>query len=451
MSTTKEKIKNVLICLLLVGMLYLTYTVWFFDSPFESVGIGDIFGIDMSFESAGEGAGTDLDTFGIRPMSIYVKGEGYSRGAVYESAKTDAAYKSLRDGIARVLDSTGELKSTDEAAWRKAVSGDGVLLDYFGNVPLGAICAWLGVDMTEESFSGRYYMLSASERSIKLYVKNAKSGEIYAANTSMPSEDLMALAAGVDAGDAFLAGGSEEPDYAAISAETVVLSAPSKPAAVSAYNAYATFGASISDACLEAFSLSDVSPGTYSEADGTQVYIADMVTMKISPAGLVSYTDPRDEIDETIGISVEHEGEWATLAEKTEASRSIAAALASKLPGSGGIYLISAEESGDEAEIIFGRHLGGIPVDMNSSTYFVRVNLHGDMISAVRANLRGYDVTAQSADVLSLRLAAAAASGADKKGDMSLRYADEGAATLAPSWFIASEKEKEEDNELVKS
>ena len=229
----------------------------------------------------------------------------------------------------------------------------------------------------------------------------------------------------------------------------MVSSAPSKPAVISAYNTYASFSASVTEGCLAAFSLSDVSPGTYSEADGTQVYIADMVTMKISPSGLVSYTDPREEADETIGISVEHEAERALLSEKTETARRIAATLASKLPGGGGIYLMSVLENGDEAEIVFGRHINGIPVDMNASTYFVRVSLRGDMISDVRANLRGYDATSQSADVLSLRLAAAAVSGTDKRGDVSLRYADNGNTALSPSWFILTEKENE--NELVES
>lgn len=449
MSTTKEKIKNVFICVLLVGMLYLTYTVWFFDSPFEGAGTDNLFGIDMSLYSTGEGEGTDLDAFGIRPMSIYVKGDGFCRASVYESEKTDAAYKSLRALLARVFDFHGDMEPADAKVWQERLSGHGVLLDYFGNVPVGAICTWLGTDAESNPYSGRYYMLSAEERNVKLYVKNPNANEVYSVSTSVSSEELMSVAAGVSAPDAVLAGNSDVKDFEAISAETVVSSAPSKPAVISAYNTYSAFSASVAEGCLNAFSLSDVSPGTYSEADGTQVYIADMVTMKISPAGFVSYTDPREETDETIGISVEHKGERALLSEKTETSRGIAAALASKLPGSGGIYLISALENGDEAEIIFGRHVDGIPVDMNASTYFVRVSLRGDMISDVRANLRGYDATSQSADVLSLRLAAAAVAGTDKRGDVSLRYADTGNATLYPSWFIVSEKEN--GNELVES
>lgn len=449
MSTTRERIKNVFICLLLVGMLYLTYTVWFFDSPFETVGTDNLFGIDMSFNTSGEGEGTDLDAFGIRPMSIYVKGDGFSRASVYESERTDAIYKSLRPLLARVFDFHGDMKAADAKVWEEKLSGNGVLLDYFGNVPTGAICTWLGADVEDNLYSGRYYLLSADERNVKLYVKNPNEDEVYSVNTSVSSEELMSIAAGVNAVDAVLAGNSEVKDFEAINRETVIASASSKPAVISAYNTYATFSASVTDGCLAAFSLGDVSPGTYSEADGTQVYIADMVTMKISPAGLVSYTDPREEADETIGITVEHKGERALLFEKTEAARKIAATLASKLPGAGSIYLISALENGNEAEVIFGRHINGIPVDMNSGTYFMRVSFRGEMISDVRANLRGYDITSQSADVLNLRLVAAAVSGMGKKGDVSLRYADGGNATLSPSWFILSEKENE--NELVES
>ena len=79
----------------------------------------------------------------------------------------------------------------------------------------------------------------------------------------------------------------------------------------------------------------------------------------------------------------------------------------------------------------------------------MRVSFRGEMVRDVRANLRGYDITSQSADVLNLRLVAAAVSGMGKKGDVSLRYADDGNATLSPSWFILSEKEN--GNELVES
>ena len=449
MNTTKEKIKNVFICLLLVGMLYLTYSVWFFDSPFESIGTDNIFGIDMSFHNVEEGEGTDLDVYGIRPMSIYVKGDGFCRASVYESEKTDEAYKSLRSLFTRVFAFHGDMKPADADVWKEKISGKGVLLDYFGNVPVGAVCMWLGTGAESDLHSGRYYMLSAEEKNVRLYVKNTGTDEVYSVGTSVPSEELMAVAAGVNASDAILAANSDVQDFRAISPETIVSSAPSRPAVVSAYNTYPAFSSSVTEACLDAFSLSDVSPGTYSETDGTQVYIADMVTMKISPTGLVSYTDPREKADETIGMSVEYDGERALLFEKTEAARGIAAKLASKLPGSGGIYLISATENGDEAEIVFGRHIGGIPIDMNASTYFVRVGFRGDMISDVRANLRGYDVTSRNADILSLRLTAAAVSGKGNKGDVSLRYVDAGNMELAPSWFIVPEKENE--NELVES
>ena len=44
MNKTRERIKNVLICVLLLSMVYLTYLVWFFDSPFGKLTFAGLFG-----------------------------------------------------------------------------------------------------------------------------------------------------------------------------------------------------------------------------------------------------------------------------------------------------------------------------------------------------------------------------------------------------------------------
>ena len=49
MNSTREKLKTVLICLLLIGMVYLTYSVWFFDSPFGKIRIENL--LDVSGEN----------------------------------------------------------------------------------------------------------------------------------------------------------------------------------------------------------------------------------------------------------------------------------------------------------------------------------------------------------------------------------------------------------------
>lgn len=453
MNETKEKIKNVLICVLLAGMLYFTYAVWFFDSPFGSVSVRDLFGISGSGEVVGAGAGSDLEAFGIRPVSMLVRDVSGARGAVYNSSVSDSMYKTLRDEISHVFGSIKSTETTDEGAWSDALRGEGVFLDYRGNVPVEAIKLWLGNKNGASTVCGRYFMLSTADKNVKLYVKNSDSNTVYEMTSAAGSDTLKAAMEAAHAEPAFLALESEEEDFRAISDETVIMTANRpKTYAISAYNSYATFGDSVRNACLESFRLRDVTPSTYAEADGTEVYVADMVTLKISPEGIVSYSDTRDEVDETLGIGISFDGEVPTLADKVESARTLAAYLAASLPGSGGIYLIDVAENENDTEVVFGRHIGGVPIDMKNTAYFARISITGESVRAAKVNLRGYDTSAQIADTLSERLAAAAMNGSGKTGELNLRYADNGNATVSPSWFIGGIKKtagEESGNGLV--
>lgn len=449
MSTTKEKIKTLLICVLLLGMLYLAYSVWFFDSPFEMAELGDLFGIDVDIEMSETGAGADLEVYGIRPTALFMKNESNDRGAAYESAASDEEYRRLRDLAAKIFASGKEIKISDKAAWTLAISGNGLFLDYGGNVPVEAINLWLGNSFNESGICGRYFMLSTAQKNVIIYSKNSETGEVFVQETSFGAASLDELISKTQLKEASLAVAREEENFRAVSDETIIATARAKLPVISAYNLYSAFSANVTEACLDVFRLRDVSPGTYSEADGTAVYIADMVTLKISPSGAVSYTDPREHTDETLGIEVSFDGEKPTFAEKTESARALVAALASKLPSSGGIYMINSAISGDMAEFTFERHIGGVPVQQQAGAYFARVSINGDVISAVRVNLRGYEVTAQSADVLPEQLVAAAISGSNMQGQMSLRYNDTGAETASPEWFTGVDKEGAD--ELVES
>jgi len=453
MSETKERIKTVLICVLLLGMVYLIYAVWFFDSPFGESGIYNLFGTS-SREVFSEGEGSDVESFGIRPLAVFVRGEGFSRGVVYDTATSDKVYNVLRPELKKAFAGAKDTTLSTVERWNEAILGEGVLLDYKGNVPLEAIKLWLGISEGDSSVCGRYYMFSTAKRTVVLYIKSGESDVVYEINTALNSEELQRVVKGISAPAAMLAAERREEDFTAVAPETVIADARQKFSVIAAYNSAATFGASVTNACLEGFGLLDVSPRMYSEADGTIVYVADMVTLRLGANGIAEYSDARDNVDETLGIGVEFDGLKPNLAEKTEAARSLATKIASALPGGGGIYIIDVFENGNKTEVVFGRHIGGVPVDMYGSIFFMRVEIEENSIGRVQFNLRGYDVSAQTADTLSERLAAAAIKGSGMTGDMNLRYSDNGGSTVAPSWHIGGARkmdEEEADNELVES
>ncbi len=435
MTSTKEKIKNVLICILLIGMVYLTYAVWFYDSPFGELRVDSFFDFSVSQETR-TGKDSDLDRFGIRPLAVVITDENGRRGAIYSSDKSDELYFGVRSDVAQSLRRAKSFSEADISSWERAIAGAGVFLDYRTDIPLSAVRMWLGSFNGDESIHGRYYVFSAEKRNITIYVKNAENGKIYFAQTDVSSEQLRESMALLSCEQVRFGAEREEEDYRVLMAETVLPEVEKKLPILSAYNSVVNFSTETSAAALEVFGLSDVAPEKYAEQDGTEVYIADRVTLKISPDGELAYTDTREEADDILGIPVESDFDVPTLAEKTEAARKLTATLASKLPGEGGIYIASVSEGTNGTEVIFGRHVGGVPVDMRETLYFSSVLIKGRSVRSARFNLRGYEKTPKLSSYVPERIVAAAVKGAGETGDINLRYRDSGENEISFAWYI---------------
>lgn len=446
MSTTREKIKTVLICVLLIGMLYLTYAVWFYDSPFGELDLFDMFSISVS-EQVGEGAGSDLERFGIRPLGVAVRTDGNLRGAVYDSDLSDAIYTKLREGISDSFKSHESLTAADSSVWENAMGKDGLFLDYRADVPVSAIKMWLGAGDSDEQISARYFILSTSGRDVSVYAKNSRSGEVFSARSEFSSESLKKLLSEVEATPLSFAASEEGELFKNIRKETLLAKNRTSAPTIAAYSLDTVLSAEAVQKLVDAFGLSDVKPSTYAEADGTQVYVADRVTLKISKGGIASYTDTRPQADETLGLLVEYDGEAPLLAEKAEAARKLCATLAALLPGDGGIYLSSVSRNGEEEEFVFARHVFGIPVDMRGTVYFAKVIIKNKSIVAAKVNLAGYTKTGKNAEIIPEKLAAAAMLGKDIDGDLNMRYEDKGEEIISPFWYIGGMETKGEEAE----
>lgn len=443
---TQERIKSVLLCVLLLGAVYLTYAVWFFDSPIGSISLKSIFNIPSGAGLASSGGDSDLEEYGIRPLAVLVRDDSGARGASYEASESDRIYKTLRNEIKSAVSSAAALEQVTEKVWLDEIVKNGVLLDWRGDVPFAVFSEWLGNGGLTSDALMRYMFISTDRKNAKIFIKST-DGKIFSAKTGLSSESLLNALNGVSGRDAYLAGERSERDFEAAEPEMICVDSRPRPQVISSYNSCDMFMQSVTDGCLYVLGLSDVTPSTYAEQNGTAVYVADMVTLKINPAGEASYSDTRDEIDDTIGLGVKNisnKNTGPTLGEKADYARSIASSAASFLPGSGGIYLASSKINGDNSEFVFCRHIGGIPIDSKDTGFFVRVVMRGKNVRTVRINLRCYDVGTQVADTMSERLAAAALFGKGAKGGLTLRYRDTGDALIMPAWFVSSDETAKE-------
>ena len=445
MNSTKEKIKNVLIGVLIVGMLYLTYAVWFYDSPFGELRFDSLFGIRNSLEVS-EGAGSDLDRFGIRPLAIAVSDGAGRRGAIYKSERSDEIYTILREEISQSIKKMKEPSACDGTDWETALVSQGVFMDFRSDVPVSALRLWLSGISDDKTLCGRYYIFSTDKRNVRIYIKNSLDGTVYVAETEGSSEKLRAAMEYVKSEKINFAALRTEEDFRAISPETVLSESGISLPVLSVYSPDVSITDTAEAACLGVFGLSDVPTTKYREQDGTGVYVADRITLKISPDGTVVYTDTREEADETLGITVESEGDFPTLAEKTEKARQLAAALAVNTPGEGGIYIASVSETAAGTEIVFGRHIAGTPVDVRNSLYFTSITLKGESVRSVRAKIVGYEATERTVPLVPEDIAAAAVRGSGRTGDLNIRYRDGGETEVSPAWYIGGiQKQGEEE------
>ena len=436
MNRTRERIKNVLICVLLLGMVYLTYLVWFFDNPFGNSGFDWLMGNEEENYVIYEGTGSDTENFGIRPTGVFVRDDAGGRGAIYESGAADSLYRALRDELAGVMVNTENPSAATDEEWQGALRSKGVFLDYSGNLPIESLRLWFGRESGKENMCARYFMFSAETENVLLYTKNSKTGEIQRFSSSYPSEKLLGkITSLTEVKSASLAVEEKETDFAILDDETIIMENRAKPPQVSVSNAFETFRTETTNACLATFKLRDENSGTYAEQNGTLVYVADMVILKISPDGMVTYTDSRDFADETLGIDVEYEGESPTLAEKTETARTLATSIASALPGRGGLYIEDVTEEKDKVEVIFGRTVNGIPVKMANTSYFMCVQIENKMVKTAKVNLRYYESASDTVDIFSEKIAAAAMKGKNEEGSLRLFYRDSGEKLLSPEWY----------------
>ncbi len=431
---TKETLKTVLICVLLLGTVYLTYAVWFFDNPYEFDPIKSLFDFNNSEISSELGKDSDTSRYGIRPMMIAVRDENGLRASVYNGKETDEIYGKLRSEIGKALSDELKLERISKSEWNGTLLEKGVLLDYYGDVPLDSIRLWHGSKDRGNAIAARYYFFSTDENQISVYMKDSKGENIYAAKTDVKSKvmtERISMTGGVPASLA-----AEQPEtYPALLPESVIPEKWENPSEITVYNSIEIFPQEITYVCIVGFGLEDAALNTYSEQNGTSVYVADMITLKLLKNGTVSYTDTRDKADETLGISVETEKQTPTLAEKTETAHTLASSFAARLSGDCGIYIMSISVHGEETEFIFGRHINGVPINESETSYFAKIIVRGKLVRDVEINLRAYNLGTGIYDIIPPKLAAAATVNNAASGDIIMRY-DDADGTLAPKWFV---------------
>ena len=438
MNTVHERIKTVLLVVLLCGAVFMAYSTWFYDNP-----LGDA--SDVLFASEGAVPGNGEYSFSanaasnLSPVRIGVKNSIMRIGAEYSKAAIDSAYANTRGLMAEALSAqTGSWSRADEEAWQNMLTWQGVLYDYQGIVRADIMADWLWGGQSEVgNIQGRFLLFAINPKDNRtiLAIKNPDTGDIYTGYTQINKETVLSVLDQIQGTPCLLACESGESEYKNLAPESFI-SAAAMPGVINGYNDCAGFTKDQKNTIIKSFGFTPYSISEHVEKDGTQVYIAGSSTIRIEPDGFIVYRNTDTSADATQGIFVRSASETASETEIFETACTLVSRLAQITGGDGKLYPKSFSYIRGENRCVadFGWSVNGVPIDRQKTGYAARVVISDMKVIAVEFYMHRYQNTDRPSNLLNKKLAAAAVE--NKSGKLEIRYTDGGQTDLEPGWYL---------------
>ncbi|MEG2939702.1 MAG: hypothetical protein RR829_05685, partial [Oscillospiraceae bacterium] len=216
---TKERIKTVLLIVLLIGAVFLTYSTWFFDNP-TSGGFLDVIrrgsGYDYSDEQL-DGEIISDARFNLYPLRLSFKNAS-GRFAVPYDAELTAHIYDKSNSILRIALTKPSVAETTHDEWIAALGKNCVLFDFEGLVPISVLATSVGAPSDDTlSQHGRYLLISEDG----LFFKNPYTATQFRIS-DLPDTALVTALSGVSGTPCRLAYEAHDAAYKNAAPETVV-------------------------------------------------------------------------------------------------------------------------------------------------------------------------------------------------------------------------------------
>ncbi len=359
----------------------------------------------------------------MMPLSLMVCGtEGGGRyGTAYSAVETAAVFRRFSVDLAEALGSAGAPAECAEDGFRACLSRSSVAMQFASPIRLDLLSGWLGVEMNSAAaeHSALLLCLSASE-SEALLCYRTEDGTCFACTTAVSAEGFRSRASEYAPNGAIYAWESED-----LGQETYTLLLSGSPETAVLKSAVPMLREAETDEMLTAMGMNSFVTSSYSEADGTMVYVSDETTMRISPAGTLLYR--------RTGVTEGAESEQDVLA-AVSCAWNAAEQCIGKRAGDGGLRFVGAEYDADQRSftVLMDYFVDAVPVRLADGHAAELVVRNGKVIQA-RLQMRQFTRTSARTELLPCLQAAAIA--ARSQGQPELVYVDAGEAT-ACMWVI---------------
>ena len=237
--------------------------------------------------SGTETAGNAKPAGRAQPVAAMVCSEKGNRyGVAYHEENVMAVFHRFSADFGEALGSAGTPEAMTEKAFQEYLSSCGVFLRFYSPQPLELLSAWLGVEMNAEMAAQKAeLMYLCAESSEVVLCFGTGNGEFYRCKTAVSRDGLHNRAAEFvpnGAGFAYenklLRGGD---NYA------VILDGEVSAAVL--HRSIPALTEDEVDALLHTMGMNSYVVNSYSEADGTTVYVEDEATLRRGPDGRVEF------------------------------------------------------------------------------------------------------------------------------------------------------------------
>ena len=223
----------------------------------------------------------------VQPLAAVVCGaDGGRYGAAYDRETVMGVFQRFSVDIVEALGSAGTPEAITPEEFQDCLSRNGVLLRFYGSQPLALLSVCLGGEMRgeAEAYRAELLCLCADGEGVALCFRT-EDGDYYRCTTAVPQEGLQART------------GEYTPNGASYAFELPLLSGSDGCAVIlegAVQSAVVQCGIPLpsgdeTDALLEAVGMNSYGARSYTEADGTVVFVGDGMTLRLAPTGAVSF------------------------------------------------------------------------------------------------------------------------------------------------------------------
>lgn len=420
-KSRKEKIKNIVIILLVLSAVILGWESRLFGNSSADAGFAEL----LNRIIQGSGDENDKKTAGaVMPVCIAVTDSAGVHSAVrYDMAELGRLYDKTVPILSGALRASRTPSEAAPSVWQSALTAPGVYFEYLSPIKLSVLSRLIGSELSGSwgSIPVRRICVSYQNGKTRLLFCDCNTGKFYAANTAAP-DGIDSLTESIGISSAVFA--FERGIQTLNNPNCLLMPDVSTHPEVEVKNPLAD-EKTLADV-LTALGVSAHLKSTYTE-NGTQVYVENAFTVRLLSDGTVIYrlTGDTENDGPVLNESAAIEKAWYA----------VSASIAKYCGNDAYVYFDSVTRPEDNGyKVNFTYMVAGGLVRLGGDGYAASVTIKDGTVTAMELRFRSYSVTDTQRDLLPEIQTAAASSGA-----FMLAYDDNGSEKLEPVWIVLPE------------